>query len=86
MFKLIDYASRGTPVNNRRYPRCSVYHGLPIDKLEVTKILLANMFPESKFRIRYRGKRAEHRDGRTRTQKSQDCLKKYATSFAVYFA
>jgi hypothetical protein len=85
MFLLKDYISRGTTNRGLNFPRASMYHGIPMDKLEVTKVVLANLYPEGKFRIRYRGKRAGYRDGRTRTQHQQDCLKQYAESFAVYY-
>lgn len=84
MFLLKDYISRGTTNRGAHMPRQSYFHGIPMDKLEVTKILLANLFPGQKFRIRYRGKRAGYRDGRSRTQHQQDCLKQYAETFAVY--
>jgi hypothetical protein len=84
MFLLKDYMSRGTVDRGAVMPRQSYFHGIPIEHLEVAKIVLANVFPNQKFRIRYRGKRAGYSDGRTRTQHQQDCLKQYATSFAVY--
>ena len=86
MLLLKNYKSRGLVVRgfDSKYPRMSLYHGIPIGDLEVAKTVLANLYPEGKFRIRYRGKRAGYRDGRTRTQKQQDCLKRYAETFAVY--
>lgn len=85
MIILSDYQSKGTPNRGYKFPRFSLYHGIPISKLEETKTVLANLYPAGKFRIRYRGKRVGMNDGRTRTQQRQDCLKQYATSFAVYY-
>lgn len=87
MFLLKDYKSKGLVVRglNSMCPRMSRYHGIPIGDLEVAKTVLANLYPERKFRIRYRGKRAGYGDGRTRTQRQQDCLKRYAETFAIYF-
>jgi hypothetical protein len=86
MFLLKNYISRGTVARFKgsQQPRTSYFHGIPIEHLEVAKIVLANVFPNKKFRIRYRGKRVGYPDGRTRTQQYQDCLKAYATSFSVY--
>ena len=79
MFKLQDYYSTGS-VPGSRYPRASVFHGIPMDKLEVTKILLAHLFPTGKFRIRYRGKR------RAGVRGQAECLKQDAKFFSVYYA
>ena len=83
MFMLSDYASRGKPNRGYPFPRASVYHGIPMANLEVTKTLLANMFPSSKFRIRYRGSRAWDL-ARTKRQRQQDCTKFFAETFSVY--
>ena len=87
MFLLNDYKSKGLVVRgfDSKYPRMSLYHGIPIRYLVITKVLLANLFPSGKFRIRYRGKRAGINDGRSRTQHQQDCLKQYAQTFAIYY-
>jgi hypothetical protein len=86
MFILRKYRSNGL-VNRGfgKYSRMSLYHGIPVDQLEVAKTVLANLYPQVKFRIRYRGKRAGYRDGRSRTQHQQDCLKAYAETFAIYY-
>ena len=85
MFKLDDYNSNREKVKfyGNHIPRNSMYHGIPISELEVTKILLANLYPSGKFRIRYRGSRASDK-GRTPTQKKCDCIKASASSFSVY--
>jgi hypothetical protein len=70
--------------NYKSFGRYSLYHGIPISELEVTKVVLANLYPSGKFRIRYRGSRASDK-GRTLQQKRQDCIKASASSFAVYF-
>lgn len=70
--------------NYRSFSRNSIFHGIPISELEVTKVVLANLYPSGKFRIRYRGSRASDK-GRTHQQKRQDCIKASASSFAVYF-
>jgi len=86
MFLLKDYKSTGTV--NRGYGivdhRASMFHGIPMGALEVAKVVLANLYVGSKFRIRYRGSRIAN-DGRTRTQKRQDCTKATASSFSIYY-
>jgi hypothetical protein len=64
--------------------RKSEFHGIPVKNLEDTKLLLANLYPGQKYRIRYRGPRVGL-DNRTKTQQYQDCVKAHATTFAVYF-
>ena len=79
MFKLQNYYSTGSrPGYN--FPRMSVFHGIPMENLEVTKILLAHLFPTGKFRVRYRGSR------RPTVQGQAECLKKDAKTFSVYYA
>lgn len=84
MFNLNDYASAGKPVAGRSYGRSSLWDNIPIGNLEVTKIVLAHLYPGQPFRYRYRGSR-KFDVNRTRQAKRQDCIKASATRFSVYW-
>jgi len=84
MFLLREFGSKGMVNRGYQWPRASLYHGIPIENLEVAKVVLANLYVGSKFRIRYRGSRIAN-DGRTPTQRQQDCTKATASSFSIYY-
>ena len=61
----------------------SYYKNVPIQYLDEVKTLLKKQ--GRKFRIRYRGPRTCFSDIRPRHQRMQDCLKKFANRFTVYY-
>ena len=84
MIDLSQYKT--TPANKRiknsSYNEGSLYKGIPIEYLEqVRSYFKSQNFP---VRVRYRGSRTHPRDYRDRSQRMQDCLKKFASTFTVY--
>ena len=59
----------------------SMFKGIPIDLLDEVKVFLKQK--GIKYRIKYRGPRAGL-DSRFKEQQQASCLRKFATSFAVY--
>ena len=62
----------------------SFYKGIPIEHLEEVKAQL-RAEGRGNYRIRYRGQRNNPLDTRSSTQRYQQCLKRFAQSFAIYF-
>lgn len=83
-FNINDYASAGKPVAGRVGGRTSLWDNIPIEFLQVTKVVLAHLYPGQGFRYRWRGSR-KNDYGRTRTQRRQDCTREFATHFSVYW-
>lgn len=73
MFKIANYASPKSDV--------SLFKGIPIQYLQEAKEALKAC--GYKYRIKYRGPRSGL-DCRTRDQRQASCLRKFATTFAVY--
>lgn len=83
-FNINDYASAGKPVVGRSYGRASLWDNIPIEFLQVTKVVLSHLYPGQGFRYRWRGSR-KNDYGRGRISKQADCLRENATHFSVYW-
>lgn len=59
----------------------SLYKGIPIAFLKETKEILKQN--GVRYRVKYRGPRTGL-DNRTKDQRQASCLRRFATSFAVY--
>ena len=70
------------PVNF--YYEVGMYKNIPIDKLEEVRAFFKSK--GIKVRIRYRGPRTNPLDIRPKHRRMQDCLKRFANRFTVYYA
>ena len=59
----------------------SIFKGIPIEYLDEAKAILKQK--GIKYRVKYRGPRVGM-DSRFKDQQQASCLRKFATSFAVY--
>lgn len=74
VFDLNDYVA---------YGNASYYKGIPIQYLDITKKILKAH--GCKYKMRYRGPRnTSIGDTRHKYEKQSNCLKRFATTFAVY--
>jgi hypothetical protein len=62
----------------------SLAKGVPMAYLDSVRKAVKSVNPGRRVRIRYRGSRTNPLDTRHRVQRYQDCLKQFATTFAVY--
>ena len=75
-YVMMDYRSPSNHVSIRR--------NIPIDLLDDARAYYKSI--GVKVRIRYRGSRTNPLDMRDRSQRMQDCTKRFADRFSVYFA
>jgi hypothetical protein len=67
----------------RQHKELAKYKNIPIEYLDEVKALLQKN--GQKYRIRYRGPRNKFMDIRPRHVRMQDCLKRFANRFSVYY-
>jgi hypothetical protein len=84
MFELSQYKTTlaNKRAKNSSYSEGSLYKGIPIEYLEQVRAYFKSQ--NITVTIRYRGSRTNPGDIRDRSQRMQDCLKKFASTFAVY--
>jgi hypothetical protein len=81
MFNLINYVTPSRTING--FPEQSIYKNIPIEHLELVRVLMKVMGVP--YRFRFRGPRATNPlDFRSRNQKQSYITKQFATNFAVY--
>ena len=80
-FNLAPYFNLAQHSNG--WKECAKYKNIPIGRLEETKAILKQS--GRKFRIRYRGTRSHQFDTRPNYRRNQDCLKRFADRFSVYY-